>query len=79
MRGTPATMVAMTIPTATADTVRDQTNQGATAATEYRNNSIATLIGPGVGTTTWFLSFDVEKIDGSPTSSISAGKTNHLE
>jgi hypothetical protein len=72
-------MVTMTIPAAAPDMVRDQTNQGATAAIRYRNNSIATLIGPGVGTTTLFLSFVVEKIEGSPTSSIRTGKTNHLE
>ncbi len=79
IRGAPATIVAMTIPTATPDTVGDQTNQGATAATVKRNNSIKTLIGPGVGTTTLFLSFVVEKIDGSPTRSTRAGRTSHLE
>ena len=62
-------MAAMTVPAATPDEVGDQTNQGATAATVNRRNSIATLIGPGVGTTTLRLSFVVEKIDGSPITS----------
>ena len=72
-------MVATTIPTATADIVGDQTNQGATAAAENRNNSITTLIVPGVGTTTVFLSLVVEKTDGNPTSNIRAGITSQFE
>ena len=54
-------------------------NQGATAATKKRNNSIETLTGPEVGPKILFLSFVVEKIDGSPTRSTRAGRTNHLE
>jgi len=72
-------IVAITIATATPDAVTDQTNQGATAATVYSENSNATLIGPGVGTTTLFLSFGVEKTDGSPISSIRVGRTSHWD
>ena len=72
-------MVATTIPAATADIVGDQTYQGATAATENRKNSSTTLIGPGVGTTTVFLSLVVEKTDGNPTSNIRTGNTSQFE
>jgi hypothetical protein len=56
MRGIPTTIDATTIPTAIPEIVCDQTNQGATAATTYKKNSIASLMFPGAGTTTLFLS-----------------------
>lgn len=79
MRGIPTTIDATTIPTAIPEIVHDQTNQGATAATAYKKNSIASLMLPGVGTTTLFLSFGVEKTDGRPTSKMSVGRTSHVD
>jgi hypothetical protein len=79
MRGIPATTEATTITTAIPAAVRDQTNHGAIAATEYWRSSIATRTIPAVGITILFLSFGVEKIEGSPTSNIKAGTTSHFD
>jgi hypothetical protein len=79
IRGTPTTREATTIPVAMPEAVRDQTNHGAIAATEYRRSSITTLIAPGVGTMTLFLSLRVEKMDGSPINNMSAGRINHFD
>ena len=75
IREKPATTETTTIPTAIPETTGGHTNHGATAATEYKNNSIVTRIVPGVGTTTLFLSFGVENTEGRT----SAGRTNHLD
>ncbi len=79
MREMPATIVANTIAVATAAATGGQINQGATAAIEYNANSITTRRPPGVETTTLFLSFGVEKIEGKPMSSTIAGTTNQFE
>ena len=72
-------MAANTAVAAAPAMIGDQTNQGATAATEYSKNSIATRMPPGVGTMTVFLSFGVEKIEGRPMSSTAASTTNQFE